>query len=282
MGRLISPGGPFSVTALAFALVPLATRATAEEAGEAVEKPAVKGAPKERFDKPLDEVDVRAIRALFQRFAAAMTAGDADALGELLSPTLPPNERRRIVSRARGEFERMLYRRFVLEVGESPAVDRLVVRSGPPVSPAGPKAGEGDEAAKPVVTDRIEILVLATYEYETCPSGTGGGGSLIAGTGETAYPFRLVKIGGEWRIVWSELIDQFETKRMERFLGWMFLTVFLAVAAVFFCGWMALDAWVRTGRAGYSLAVLFTPPVGPLVYFVAVYLRRGFVRRETD
>jgi hypothetical protein len=206
----------------------------------------------ESTDEPLAAEDIRGIKLLFLRLAAAMAAGDADAIGELLSPTLSADERRRIVSMARGEFERIAYRKFSFELGDDLTVDRL----GP---------------------DRIEILVQATYEYESFAEGQ----SQMASDGETAYPFRLAKTDGEWRIVWSELVDQFETQRMERFLGWMFLVVFLIAIAVFFWGWMALDAWVRTGT-GYSLAVLFTPPVGALVYFFAVYLRRGFVKRGED
>ena len=204
-------------------------------------------------DEPLAAEDIRGMRLLFVRLAAAMAAGDADGIGELLSPTLSPDERRRIVSRARGEFERIAYRRFSFELDDDPTVDRL----GP---------------------DRIEILVQATYEYESFAEGQ----SQMASDGETAYPFRLARTDGEWRIVWSELVDQFETQRMEQFLGWMFLVVFLIAIAVFFWGWMTLDAWVRTGRTGYSLAVLLTPPVGALVYFFAVYLRRGFVKRGED
>ena len=132
------------------------------------------------------------------------------------------------------------------------------------------------------MTDRIEILALATYEYETRPSKTSGGQGQIAGTGETSYPFRLEKIDGEWRILWSELVEQFATRSMDQFLGWIFFMVFLAVIAVFFWGWMTLDAYVRTGRAGRPLAILLTPPVGALIYFFAVYLRRRFVRRGED
>ena len=122
----------------------------------------------------------------------------------------------------------------------------------------------------------------ATYEYETRALGVDGGQSQSAGRGETSYPFRLAKTGGEWRIVSSELFEQFATRSMEQFLGWIFLVVFLAVVAVFFWGWMTLDAYVRTGRGGYALAVLLTPPVGPLIYFFAVYLRGRSVRVEED
>ncbi len=275
----------------------------------AVDKPLPEGALLD--GKPLAEEDVRAIRALLGRFAAAMTAGDADKVGELLSPALGPEERARIVSRARGEFERTLYRSFALELEDDPPVDRLAYDRLLP-TPRAPPTAERPEATEvtestederhgkqrggaeslpfassvasvPSVAGRplvIEILVPATYEYETRALGVDGGQGQIAGRGETSYPFRLAKTGGEWRIVSSELFEQFATRSMEQFLGWIFLVVFLAVVAVFFWGWMTLDAYVHTGRTGYSLAVLLTPPVGALVYFFAVYLRGKSVRRE--
>ncbi len=102
----------------------------------------------------------------------------------------------------------------------------------------------------------------------------------MASPGEDSFYFRLARSGGEWRIVRSDLFEQFTTRSVEQVLGLIFLVGFLLVLVVFFWGWMALDAWMRTGRARYALLVVFSTPLGAGLYFFAVYLRRRFVRKE--
>jgi len=201
--------------------------------------------------KELTAREIAAVKHVLRRLAAAMAKGDASELEELLSPTLSADERNRTVSRARREFERFSYLHFEFDLkGELP-IDRL----GP---------------------DEIEVVsVPAEYEYEArTPSRDP-----MASTGPNSFRFRLARTGGEWRIVSSDIFDQFTAWGVERALGLIFLGGFALVLAVFLWGWMALDAWMRFGR-GYALLVLLSTPLGAGAYFFAVYLRRRFLPKR--
>ncbi|MHC5054826.1 MAG: hypothetical protein ACYTKD_08920 [Planctomycetota bacterium] len=203
-------------------------------------------------DGVLSPSETVAVRRLLGRLASAITKGDARALGDLLSPSVPPADRARIVSLARGEFERLSYLRFAFLLDEGQPVDRL----GP---------------------DEMQVVsVPAGYEYESRARGPGQ----ISGKGDYSFSFHLARSDGEWLIVSSDLFDIFSAPAPEQVLRYVFLIGFLGVLLAFFWLWMALDAWMRTGRAVYGLLVLVTLPVGATFYFFGVYLRRKFVRRE--
>lgn len=209
--------------------------------------------PEPPAEQELSAREVAAVKDVLGRLADAMTKGDASALGELLSPTLSADERNRTISRARREFERFSYPRFEFDLGSGllDVIDRL----GP---------------------DEIEIVsVPADYEYEARTPGQ----ETMAGRGPYSFGFRLARTEGEWRIVSSDLFDQFTTLRVERVLGFVFLGGFVLVLALFLWGWMALDAWTRFGRVRYALFVLLSTPLGAAVYFLVVYLRRKFLSR---
>jgi hypothetical protein len=192
--------------------------------------------------------EAEGVRRTLLAFARAMSEGDASSVGRLLSARMPPEERSRIISRVRGEFERFRYLRFAFDLGGAPTAERLP-------------------------TGELEVMVPAAYEYEARAQTH----EHMAGTGRNSYRFRLAPEEDEWRIVSSDIFDQFTTLRVEKVLGLVFLGAFLAVLAVFLWGWMALDAWVRTGRASWALLLLLSTPVGAAVYFVAVYLRGKFL-----
>jgi hypothetical protein len=208
--------------------------------------------PPDPYDGILSPAETVAVRDLLGRLASAITKGDARALGELLSPTVSPADRAGIVSLARGEFERLLYRRFEFLLEDGQPVDRL----GP---------------------DEMQVVsVPADYEYESRARGPGQ----IADRANNAFTFRLACSDGQWFIVRSDLFDIFSAPAPEQVLRFVFLVGFLGVLLAFFWWWMALDAWMRSGRAVYGLLVLVTTPVGAFFYFFIVYLRAKFVRRE--
>jgi hypothetical protein len=192
------------------------------------------------------------VKHVLRRLAAAMAKGDAAGLEELLSPTLSAAQRNRTASRARREFERFSYLHFEFDLkGELP-IDRL----GP---------------------DEIEVVsVLAEYEYEARTPNR----HLMASRTENSFRFRMARTDGQWRIVSSDLFDQFTAWGVDRVLGLIFLGGFLAVLALFLWGWMALDAWMRFGRPRYALLVLATLPVGAVFYFFVIYLRRKFLPKR--
>jgi hypothetical protein len=203
-------------------------------------------------DGILTQGETVVVRDLLDRLASTITNGDARALGALLSPTVSREERARIVSLARGEFERLSYLRFAFMLDAGQPVDRL----GP---------------------DEMQVVsVRADYEYESRSRGPGP----IAGTGDNSFSFHLARSGGHWLIVNSDLFDIFSARTPEQVLSFVFLVGFLGVLLAFFWLWMALDAWMRTGRIIYGLLVLVTLPVGATFYFFGVYLRAKFVRRE--
>lgn len=206
----------------------------------------------ERAPEPvLRSQDLAAVRRLLERLASAMVAGDANALGALLSPALPQSERGRIVARARGEFARVTYPRFEFDL-------------------------RGEVPAEWLAPDGMKIVVPAEYEYESRAQG----GARMASVGETAYEFRLSRVSGEWFIAGSDLFEQFAALRLEQVLGWAFLAGFAGLLAVAFWFWMALDAYFRARRPRDGLLVLASTPVGAALYFFAVYLRRKFIRRD--
>ena len=196
--------------------------------------------------------EVASVKDVLRRLADAITEGDASALDDLLSPTLSADERKRTVSRARGEFDRFSYLRFEFDLAGELPIDRLG-------------------------SDEIEIVsVPAAYEYEArTPSA-----DQMASKTENCFRFRCRETDGEWRIVRSDLFDQFTPLRVEPVLGLVFVGGFVGVLALFLWGWMALDAWMRFGRARYALLVLLSTPLGAGVYFFVVYLRRKFLPRE--
>jgi hypothetical protein len=198
----------------------------------------------------LTEDDRAQIAALFDRLAAAMRAGDAAAIGELLSPSLSPAERSRIVSAARAEFEKTAYPKYAFELEDEFVAERV-----------GPY--------------EIKLIVTASFEYEDRVPGGG-----MADTDSNSYHFRLAKGEDGWGIAGSDLFNVFTALRFEQVLGWLFLGGFVALLVTFFWGWMALDAWMRTKRLRYGLLVLISTPVGAALYFFAVYLRRRFMHRE--
>lgn len=203
-------------------------------------------------DGILSPAETVAVRELLGRLASAIMKGDARALGELLSPTVSPVDRARIASLARGEFERLSYLRFAFLLDEGQPVDHL----GP---------------------DEMQVVsVPADYEYESRSRGPGS----IAGGANYSFSFHLARSDGQWLIVNSDLFDIFSAPTPEQALRFVFLVGFIGVLLVFFWLWMALDAWMRTGRAVYGLLVLVTTPVGATFYFFGVYLRARFVRRE--
>ena len=194
------------------------------------------------------------MRELLGRLALAITKGDARALGELISPAVLPEDRERILSLARGEFERLSYLRFV-----------FLLEAGQPVDRLGP--------------DEIQIVsVPADYEYESQSRGPGQ----IADVGRDAFSFHLARSNGQWLIVNSDLFNRFSAAAPEQVLSLFFLVGFLGVLLAFFWLWMALDAWMRTGRVAYGLLVLLTTPVGATFYFFGVYLRAKFVGRDAS
>lgn len=203
-------------------------------------------------DGVLSPAETVAVRDLLGRLASTITNGDARALGELISPTVSPEDRARIVSLARGEFERLSYLHFAFMLDAGQPVDRLGANEMQVVS------------------------VRADYEYESRSRGPGP----IAGTGDNSFSFHLARSDGQWLIVNSDLFDIFSARTPEQVLSFVFLVGFLGVLLAFFWLWMALDAWMRTGRAVYGLLVLVTTPVGATFYFFGVYLRAKFVRRE--
>ena len=203
-------------------------------------------------DGVLSPAQTVAVRGLLDQLASTITSGDSRALGELLSPTVSPEDRARILSQARGEFERLSYLSFVFTLDGRQPVDRL----GP---------------------DEMQVVsVLADYEYESCSRGPGQ----IADTGHDAFRFHLARSNGRWSIVDSDLFDRFSAPAPEQVLSFVFLLGFLGVLLAFFWLWMALDAWMRTGRAVYGLLVVATLPVGAAFYFFGVYLRAKSPRRE--
>jgi hypothetical protein len=197
--------------------------------------------------------DLEAIRGLLDGLGRAMRTGDAEALGGLLVSSLPEAERRGIVSRARREFDRLAYRRFVCELGPDPPYERL---------------GPG----------RVEMLVPTSYEYESRSEGGVG----MAGPGGKAYRFVFERSADGWGIAGSDLFEEFTGLSFGRIFGWIFLAGFAGALVVFFWGWMAFDAWMRTGRARYGLLLLVSTPVGAGFYFFAVYFRRRFQPKAGD
>ena len=196
----------------------------------------------------LSPAERSAARALLGGLASAMTRGEAAAIEPLLCPGLPAAERENILSRVKGELERFRYLRFRFDL------DEVTVHERP---------SEED----------VVVLVPAVYEYE---ERSGGSGSMASSAGNS-FRFRLTRRSGEWRVAGSGLFDQFTETSIERVLGLVFLVGFVALMTVFFWGWMALDALMRTGRARYALLVLASTPVGAGVYFLWVYLRRRLV-----
>jgi hypothetical protein len=197
----------------------------------------------------LSDADRTAIRSVLTRLAAAMMHADPAAIGELLSPTLRPAEKNRIIGRARGELEKVSYPRFGFDTS-------------------------GEMPAEFVGPDEVKIVVPATYEYE----GRMAGGE--AGRGDMAYEFRFIRSEDGWLIAGSELFEQFTPLRFGQVLGWLFLGGFLGVLVLFFWIWMAFDAWMRTKRLRYAFLLMLSTPVGAGLYFFAVYLRRQFVPRD--
>ena len=197
----------------------------------------------------LTKDDRAQIASLLDRLAAAICSGDAGAIGELLSPSLSPSERNRIVSAARSELEKMSYPKYEFDLG-------------------------GDLAAEQIGPHEIKLIVPASYEYESRGPGD------MYDKSHNSYHFRFVKGEDGWRISGSELFKSFTSLRFEQLLGWMFLGGFVALLVAFFWGWMALDAWMRTKRLRYGLLVLISTPVGAALYFFAIYLRRRFMHRE--
>ncbi len=201
----------------------------------------------------LSRADVEAIKALLKALANAIVSGEAEAIGPLLSPSLPGEERERIVSRARGEFGRLHYIRFAFKL-------------------------DGDLGPERLPDGRVHLLVPAEYEYEDRSKGS----PTMAGAAPNSYPFTLEKTEGGWGIVESDIFEQFTSLRLENVLGWIFFGAFVAVLAVFFCAWMAFDAWMHFGRPWHGILVLALTPVGPVAYFFAVYLRRRLMLRRSS
>jgi hypothetical protein len=224
-------------------------------AGCALAAPAV-GAGPEAADAGGEELsaeDLEAVRGLLDGLARAMRTGDAEALGGLLASSLPEAESRGIVSRARREFDRLVYRRFACELGPDPPCE-------------------------PLAPGRVEMLVRTSYEYESRSEGGVG----MAGTDRKAYRFIFERSANGWGIAGSDLFEEFTGLSFGRVFGWIFLAGFAGALVVFFWGWMAFDAWMRTGRARYGLLILVSTPVGAGFYFFAVYFRRRFHPRARD
>lgn len=198
----------------------------------------------------LSAEDMAATKQLFERLAAAIRLGDPNALAELLSPSLPQSERKKIVSRASKEFENIAYLRFSFDLSDVP-FERL----GP---------------------DEIKVIVPASYEYESRSRLS----ARMANVGETAYEFRLSKAGGKWLFSGSDLFEQFAAPWLEQVLGRIFLAGFAGILVVAFWFWMAFDAYSRTRRLRDGLLVLVSTPAGAALYFFAVYLRRKFLQKD--
>jgi hypothetical protein len=208
--------------------------------------------PAEASSVEISPGDEAAIRSVFDHLAAAMEASDASAIGALLSDSLSLAERGRIISWARGEFEKIYYPDYSFDI------------SGP----------LGAESLGP---SELRVVVPARYEYESRVEGGG-----MADHGENAYEFRLVRSGADWKIAGSDLFQQFTAVHLEKVFGWVFLGGFLLTLVVFFWGWMVMDVWMRTKRLRYGLLLILLTPVGAALYFFAFYLRKRFVPREDE
>ena len=222
-------------------------------AGEVAGPEAASQAPDPDEAREVPAADLGKIKGILRGLALAMVSGDAGALGKLLSPALPAEERERIVSTARGEFGRLNYVRFAFDL-------------------------EGDLGAEYAGENKVGVLVTATYEYESRDQRRVE----MAGGDTNSYKVTLENTAEGWRVLASDLFKTFSSVRPGLLMGWIFLGGFVGLVTIFFCGWMAVDAWTRFGRAWYGLLVLVTPPAGPAVYFFAVYLRDRLVRREED
>lgn len=181
------------------------------------------------------------IAKVLDALGSALVAGDARKVAALISPALGPETRGEIRKLARREFAAHTYEKFHFV-------------HPPPADYEGTSAG------------RVQVYAEADYSYRNADGTTDGA--------VQSYPFTFMRHEGSWYIVRSDLFDQFTDVNIHALYG-RILSVALALGvALSFWGWMLMDCVLRYRRASLTVAILLTFPLGAVVYFFTVFLRR--------
>jgi len=189
--------------------------------------------------------DREAVAELLADFAKAMLAGSVDDFGSILSPDMSETRRDTILDNMASEFKNFRYEEYRL------SFDDKVITS---------LTEDGSV--------RLES-VPAEYRYVSTSAGVGA----AAAEDKNAYSFTLARVGERWYVADSDLFSQTTTVTPATLFSTLFFVLAILAVTVFFWGWMLLDCSMRFRSWKYSLALLLTPPLGPLYYFFAVWLR---------
>jgi len=193
----------------------------------------------------LSTQDREAVAELLADFAKAMLAGAVEDFRSILSPNLSETRRDTILDNMGSEFKNFRYEEYRLSFDDK--VLTSLTENG---------------------AVRLES-VPAEYRYVSTSVGVGA----TAAEGKNAYSFVLAEVGGRWYVADSDLFSQTTPVTPGTLFSTIFFVVAILAVTVFFWGWMLLDCSMRYRSWKYSLAVLLTPPLGPLYYFFAIWLR---------
>ena len=194
--------------------------------------------------RELAETDRAAIVELLSRFSQAILAGSPEEVAKHLSPALAAPKRDAILDAVANELGNYRYEEFSIDC--FPEVIATVAEDG---------------------TVRLEYP-LARFRYRSI-STVGA----AASEGEHPIYFVFEKVDGRWYIADSNLFDWMTRWTQAKVMSWIFFGIAIVAVSLFFWGWMLLDCSIRYRSWKYSLLILFSPPVGALYYFFAVWLR---------